>query len=54
MRIRLQDDSYQFCRVKTENYIMTDNEKQMADGAEVHIVDYDYVMGIVYVEESNS
>lgn len=54
LEIKIQNGSYQFCRVKTENYIVIINEKKLSEGAEVHICDYDFIKGIVYVEEDNN
>lgn len=54
LEIKMQKGSYQFCRVRTENYIVIKSEMKLSEGTEVHICDYDYVKGIVYVEENNN
>lgn len=54
LEIKMQNDSYQFCRIKTENYIVMKDEMKLSEGTEVHICDYDYIKGVVYVEEDNN
>ncbi len=52
LKIVVKKEGVQFCRVMTENYIKSNKKEELFTGSEVHISDYDYINGIVYVERT--